>query len=260
LSWSLGIPCWWYNSLANWHGVNILAIDMCPIQRNRTATRIIVEFLSSTVLNTRKQRCVDCGHSILVYTYNSSDKQPNVTSGARYHVTWHHVTLTDIYFCKQCWFVLESAPMCNSGTCLCCASKSEIEWMNFSQCSLPNKLPPLSWTLFQFKNIKIVVVCFVISRKIMGGYRFGINVLPASWDGLLKWEILRFLETLITTYHIMSCSQRDLICNNHHCEKQIKIINTKTVWIFWVEKTNYKCYLSMRCIFLNINPLTPNDL
>jgi hypothetical protein len=66
LSCSLGIPCW-YNSLAIWHGVKILANVPCTVQSSRTAMNIIVEFLSSILLNTRKQRNYMSSIAVRVY-------------------------------------------------------------------------------------------------------------------------------------------------------------------------------------------------
>lgn len=66
LSWSLEIPCW-CNSLAIWHGVKTLENVPCIMQRSRTAMSIIVDFLSSMVLDSRKQRNYMASIAVAVY-------------------------------------------------------------------------------------------------------------------------------------------------------------------------------------------------
>jgi len=67
LRWSLGIPRW-CNSLAIWHGVKTLENVPCTVQRSRTAMSTIVDFLSSMVLDTRKQRNYMASIAVTIYT------------------------------------------------------------------------------------------------------------------------------------------------------------------------------------------------
>ena len=58
---------WWYSSLAIWHGSRILGDVPCTVNSRRTAMIFIVEFLSSVVVNTRKQRNYMLSIAVRVY-------------------------------------------------------------------------------------------------------------------------------------------------------------------------------------------------
>jgi hypothetical protein len=145
----------------------------CPMYRAEKQNcnehqRRISQFHSDEQQKTAKLRSVDCCESIYTRALMSN---PMLVS---------RKISRDMISCSLHWHLfLYVALACSSKRSdkflgnLLVLGFDITDGMKVNQYSLPKKKKfPFSWPLFQFKNIKIVVLCFVTLRRIMGGYRF----------------------------------------------------------------------------------------